>query len=56
MSKVIVSKNVVRIPIGKFDIKVKYICQGWMRMIFKFNDISIDFNADTTFSSPLAVS
>lgn len=54
MSKVIVSKNVVRIPIGKFDIKAKCICQGWMRMIFKFNDISIDFNADTTFSSPLA--
>lgn len=49
-----VSKNVVRIPIGKFDIKVKYICHGWMRMIFKFNDISIDLTADTTFSSPLA--
>ena len=42
------------IAISEFNIKVKYICYGWMRMVFKFNDLSIDFTADTTVSSPIS--
>ena len=47
-------EDATRIDICGFAIKVKYICYGWMRMAFKFNDLSINFTADTTLSSPIA--
>ena len=54
MSEINDVENAARIGICDFGIKVKYICYGWMRMIFKFNDLSVDFTADTSLSSPLA--
>lgn len=54
MSKIMAFADATRIGICDFGIKVKYICCGWMRMIFKFNDLTIDFTVDTTISSPLA--
>ena len=54
MSKTKTGNTAIRIETCKFDIKVKYIRYGWMRMNFKFNDFIIDFTADTSFNSPLA--
>lgn len=54
MSEIMDIEDATVIAISEFNIKVKCICYGWMRIIFKFNDLIIDFTADTTLSSPLA--
>ena len=53
MSKTKAGNTAIRIDTCKFDIKVKYIRHGWMRMNFKFNDFIIDFTADTSFMTSL---
>ena len=53
MSKTKTGNTAIRIDTCKFDIKVKYIRYGWMRMNFKFNDFIIDFTADTSFMTSL---